>query len=52
MDLDLLEYRILLIDLSGHLFFADNPLFKGGGMGLPNGDPELVINPISTTPWP
>ncbi len=32
--------------------YSDNPLFRGGGNGLPNGGPELVVNSIPTNPWP
>jgi hypothetical protein len=29
-----------------------NPNFKGLDQGLPNGDPELIIDPLSTKTWP
>ncbi len=29
-----------------------NDFFKGPGKGLPNGGPELIIDPVPTQPWP
>lgn len=29
-----------------------NRFFLGPGKGLPNGGPELVIDPVPTKPWP
>lgn len=29
-----------------------NPYFQGGGQGLPGGGPEVVVDPIPTSPWP
>jgi len=31
---------------------AGNDFFLGKGQGLPGGGPELVIDPIPTSPWP
>ncbi len=29
-----------------------NVYFRGNGMGLPNGGPEIVVDSIPTWPWP
>ena len=29
-----------------------NRFFKGPGLGLPGDGPEIVVDPISTKPWP